>query len=129
MKDLKSIFEECCKDISDEASQKIKFLFVVGKNKAATLQECREFLGYTDDDDKKDLAKSQTFRLKVLHPLRDHLSKKLFNLTPEQVEQLWSRGEKTEEDKKRKETINNMLPKTTRKTSNKSIDLEDIIDV
>lgn len=124
--ELRKIFDECCADLTESIAKDIKFTFTVGKTKKANLLECRQFLGYYNEDEKKDLTEAQNFRNKVLHPLRDHLSRRILSLKPEDVEKLWSRDAKSAEDKKNREKILALLPKQVRRSKDE-IDIGEII--
>lgn len=124
--ELKKIFDECCTDVAEGVARHIKFTYTVGKDKKANQLECRQFLGYYDEDEKKDLLEAQNFRNKVLHPLRNHLSRRILSLRPEEVEKLWSRDAKSPEDKKNREKILALLPKQVRR-SKEEIDIGEII--
>ena len=126
MADLKEIFNECTKDLADEVSKQIKFTYVVGKENKANLLECREFLGYYSDDEKLDVALAAQFRNKVLHPLRDHLTAKLFKFDKKQIKALWSRDAKSEEDNVKRKRVLDLLPARSRRTTEKN-DIESII--
>lgn len=122
---LKELFNKCCDEVSGEIERQIKFVFLAGKNKAANLLECRDFLGYGDPEDpKKDTAKATEFRTKVLHPLRNHLTRRVLNLSAEDAPKLWERGRNSEEDKANKEKILALLPKAARRSTEKEDDLD-----
>lgn len=123
---LKKIFDDSCNDLTEDVAKHIKFVFEVGKNKIANLLECRKFLGYYSDDEKEDIAEAQTFRNKVLHPLRDHLTRRILSLSKADAEKLWARDSKSEDDKKNKEKILAMLPKQVRRNK-EEIDIGEII--
>jgi len=128
---LQEIFNECAEKLSGrkEVEKVALFLYAVGKRNAATMLECRKFLGYAADDKKKDAAKAQTFRNKFLHPCRNALTKRTFGITTEEAEQLWAQGgADTEEGAARRKQINSMLPRLTRERS-AEIDLGDIFDI
>lgn len=126
MVDLKELFNECTKDLADDVSKQIKFTYVVGKENRANLLECRKFLGYHSDDEKLDNALAAQFRNKVLHPLRDHLTAKIFKLSKKDVAALWSRDAKSEENDKKRKKVLDLLPARTRRTTEKN-DIESII--
>lgn len=122
---LKELFTKCCDELTDETARQIKLVFLAGKNKTANLLECRDFLGYGDPEDpKKDTAKATEFRTKVLHPLRNHLTRRVLNLSAEEAPKLWERGRNSEEDKANKERILALLPKAARRSTEKEDDLD-----
>ncbi|HRA10029.1 MAG TPA: hypothetical protein PKX31_00075 [Chitinophagaceae bacterium] len=113
---LKEIFETVCVSVTDADLRKIKFVREVAKSSAGTLLDCRKYLGYTDEDEKKDLVASQKFRNDVLHPLRNHLTKQKFSTTDARTKEIWSQeGGKSPEAIKIREVINAMLPARARK--------------
>jgi hypothetical protein len=126
MTELKELFNECTKDITGEVSKQIKFTYVVGKENRANLLECRKTLGYYSDDEKEDNALAAQFRNKVLHPLRDHLTCKLFNLSKKDAAALWARSAKSEENDAKRKRVLDLLPARTRRTTDKN-DIESII--
>lgn len=135
---LTEIFNKVCSDLAEkqfktetekEVAQAIKFVHEAGKAGVGTMEECRRQLGYFDEDEKKDGNRAHAFRVKVVHPLRNFLTRTTFKFSEEESRTLWSNGPKTDEEKAQRQQINAMLPKLTRTRTTKELNLEGIIEL
>lgn len=130
MKTLSEIHEDAKKELTDEKAINMKFLFLARQeNPEVTLKECREFLGFSSKDEKQDANLNQKFRNGVLVPLRNFLTKYKFGLANmKEADAVWKQKNSNEENQKRKEAINEMLPKVTRdRSESEDLDLCEIL--
>ncbi len=124
---MDQVFAKCCEELTETVSQQRKFLYLVGKDKIATMAECKEFLGFTSDDEKIANSLNQKFRNSLLIPLRTFLTKKLFNIDDTEAVKIWERENSAGKEKRDK--VNAYLPKLTRERvkTTSSDDMENYI--
>lgn len=111
---LQTIFDECTAKIKDPVGAAIRFVYLVGKTKVGTLQECRALLGYTSEDKNKNITRSAAFSKKILTPLRVHLTMETNKLSKQDAEKVWAHGATDEKSKSIRKEINGLLPANTR---------------
>lgn len=124
---LTEIFESCVADMGDNNTARMKFLLEAKKaDPEVTLMDCRKVLGMHSEDEKQEANLRQKFSNNILNVVRgavcDKLLKKagLSNFTHTDV---FANGEKPEELQKIKEEVLDLLPRRTRQTQSKNVDL------
>lgn len=119
---MHEVYNECSENLG-ELESKMKFLVEIKKeNPEVTLLDARKFLGYYNEDKKKDVTLASKFNSEVFHPLRNFISKQLLNLQDSEVESMWGRSA-SEELKAMRSKVNEYLPKRTRTTTQKVLDM------
>lgn len=129
MNKFEEVYEQCKESVDNELAAQTKFVVEIKKvDKDVSLIDVRKFLGFYDEDPKKDAAESQKFRNKILHPVRNHITKMILNSTGDEtdVDIVWSR-DSAESFKDLREKVNNYLPRLTRQRA--SLNLNAIIQV
>lgn len=109
---MDEVFARCCEELTETVSQQRKFLFLIGRDKVATMAECKEFLGFTSEDEKIANSLNQKFRNSLLIPLRTFITKKLFNIDDVEAVKIWER--ENADGKEKRDKVNAYLPKLTR---------------
>lgn len=100
--------------------QEVAFLVRAKKeNPNVTLDECMQVAGYKSGDQKEQNNLKQKFRNNVLLPLKIYLGKKLFNLTHEQSESIWTHKPLVDNHEEIKAAINSKLPSSKRTSAPK----------
>ena len=120
MVDLRELFNKCVADVpGNDETKKIRgakrFLISAKKeNPKVTMGECMEICGFSDADPKKAANLAQTFRTKVLNPLRDHLALVRFQI--KDTNPIFGRTgvKRTDEQSKARKEILSYLPALTR---------------
>lgn len=113
---------------NDKIAAGQKFIIYAKKQDAKiTLNDCRRIMGYFSEDEKENLNLAQQFRMNVLNPTRNYITKKMFNLTDSQIDSLWGRSdaEKTPEEKSMQQQVLEKLPNRTRVVKPKTMDYLD----
>ena len=115
MLNLKELFETCVADAGDKTrGTKIFLISARKKDPNVTMDQCMKAAGFSSEDPKKAANLAQTFRSKILNPLRDHLAKVKFQI--EDTSPIFGRTgvQRTEEQLKIRKAVLAYLPALTR---------------
>lgn len=133
MVNLQELFVQCVAECNNNKTNGTKKFLVLAKKQLpeVKMSECMEIAGFTSDNEKDSINLAQKFRMNILNPTRNYITKKMFNLTDSAIEELWGRSEKekTEEQRAMQEAVKAKLPARTRATTSASTMsfLDDII--
>lgn len=134
---LQELFNNCVQELGKRDGT-MRFLLAAKKNNPkVTMQECMAIAGYKSSKEGEEAEKennnlAQSFRMNILNPLRNYLTEKKFNISKEEIDELWgqsSEEERSEEQQKRRETILEMLPVRSRTSKPRSKDMSFLSDL
>lgn len=136
MKTLSEVFMECTEKFKNDRLKAERSLITAAKKNDpnVTMVEIRKFLGYWDQDKKKDAVKSNKFSAEVFHPVRKYATIQLLGLSASEAEALWKNAQKgedlPEEVIKQRNKVKEKLPRVTRESKSKAEqDLSDVVDL
>lgn len=116
MLNLKELFETCVADVAGDKTRGAKRFLISAKKQdpSVTMTDCMKACGFSDEDPKKASNLAQTFRTRILNPLRDHLAKVKFNI--DDTSNIFGRTgvKRTDEQAKIRKELLAYLPSLTR---------------
>jgi len=132
MVNLQELFEQCVAECNGNKIDGTKKFLIVAKKTVPDIKmnDCMEIAGFTSKNEKESINLAQKFRMNILNPTRNYITKKLFSMTDSEIENLWGRTEqeKTEDQRAKQEAVKAKLPARTRTTSSKTMSfLDDLI--
>ena len=135
--DLNQLFTQCIEKLGKNDGT-MRFLLEAKKsNPKVTMAECMAIAGFKsskegEEGEKENNNLAQSFRMNVLNPLRNYLTEKKFNISKEEIAELWgqsSEEERSAEQQARREAILEMLPARTRTAKPRSKDMSFLSDL
>lgn len=116
MLNLTELFEKCVADAGNDKTRGAKRFLISARKQDpnVTMDQCMEACGFSNEDPKKAANLAQTFRSKILNPLRDHLAKVKFQI--EDTNPIFGRTgvKRTDEQLKIRKALLAYLPTLTR---------------
>lgn len=116
MVNLNELFAQCVADVAGDKTRGAKRFLISAKKQDpnVTMTDCMKVCGFSDEDPKKASNLAQTFRTRILNPLRDHLAKVKFDI--DDTSNIFGRTgvKRTDEQSKIRKELLAYLPALTR---------------
>lgn len=116
MVNLNELFEKCVAEAGGDKTKGAKRFLISARRKdpTVTMDKCMEAAGFSDADPKKAANLAQTFRTRILNPLRNHLAKVKFQI--EDTSPIFGRTgvKRTKEQTEIRKALLSYLPALTR---------------